>query len=87
MFKYTHQREELPKIPVGTPILYEQNPNSSKIKHQTWCKGMISDRSNPRKYKILMDSDKIVTRSRHHIEGYFTHSSRVNKAPKRLIES
>ena len=79
--------KELPKIPVGTPVLYEQNPDSTKIKCPKWCKGTISNRSNPRKYQILMDNDKIVTRSRHHIKGYFTQSGRVSKAPSRLIES
>ena len=77
----------MPKIPGGTPVLYEQNPDSTKIKSPKWCKGMISDRSNPRKYETLTDKDRIVTRSRHHIKGYFTQSDRVSKAPSRLIES
>ena len=70
--------KELPKIPDGTPILYEQNPDSTKIKHPEWCKGTISDRSDPRKYQFLVDNDKIVTRSRHHIKGYFIQSGRVS---------
>ena len=73
--------KELPKLPVGTRVLYEQNPDSNKPKHPNWSKGTISDRSNPRKYQILMDNDKVVTRSRHHIKGYFTHSGQISKAP------
>ena len=79
--------KELPKIPMGTPMLSEKNPDSNKIKCPKWCKGMISDRSNPRNHQILMDNDKMVTRSRHHIKGYFTRSGRISKAPSRLIES
>ena len=79
--------KELPKLPVGKRVLYEQNPDSNELKHPKWSKGMISDRSNPRKYQILMDNDKVVTRSRCHIKGYFTHSGRISKAPNRLIES
>ena len=44
---------ELPKIPVGIPILYDKNPDSIKIKCQNWGKGIVSDRLNDRKYKIL----------------------------------
>ena len=79
--------KELPKLPVGTRVLYKQNPDSNKIKHPKWSKGMISDRSNPRKYQILMDKDRIVTRPRHHIKGYYMQYGRVSKAPSRLIES
>ena len=57
--------KELSKIPVGTPILYEQNPDSSKVKRPKWCNGTIKDRKEPRNYKILTDNDKIVTRLRH----------------------
>ena len=79
--------KKLAKIPVGTKVMYDKNPDTSKIKHPKWCKGMISDISNPRKYQILMDNDKVVTRSRCHIKGYYTHSGRVSKVPNRLIES
>ena len=30
---------KLPKIPVGTPILYDKNPDSMKIKHPNWGEG------------------------------------------------
>ena len=63
-FSKSKSGKELPKIPVGTPILYEKNPDSSKIKCPNWCKGTVKDRKNPRKYEILTDNDKIVTRSR-----------------------
>ena len=79
--------KELSKIPVGRPILYEKNPNSSKIKHPNWCKGTIKDWKNLRSYEILTDNDRIVTRSRHHIKAYLTRSGRVNKASQRLIEN
>ena len=48
---------ELPKIPVGTPILYDKNSDSMKIKCPVWGKGTVSDRLNGRKYQILTDSD------------------------------
>ena len=75
-----------PKNPVGTPVLYDKNLDSSKIKHPQWCKGTVKDRQNPRKYEILTDNDRIVTRSRHHIKAYLTRSGRVGKAPQRLTE-
>ena len=78
--------KELPKLPVGMKVLYEQNPDSNRIKRPKWCKCTISDRSNPRKYKILTDTDRVITQSRHHIKGYCTRSGRVSKAPDRLIE-
>ena len=33
--------KELPKLDVGTPILYDRNPDSSKIKHPQWSRSMI----------------------------------------------
>ena len=78
--------KELPKLDIGIPILYEKNHDSSKIKYPQWCKGTVKDRQNPRKYEILTDSGRIVTRSRCHIKAYLTRSGRVSKAPQRLIE-
>ena len=78
--------KELPKLDVGTPILYEKNPDSSKIKCSQWCKCNVKDRQNQRKYEILTDNDRIVTQSRRHIKAYLTKSGRVSKAPKRLME-
>ena len=67
--------KEFSKIPVGTPILCDnKNPDSSKVKCPNWCKGTVKDRKNPRSYKILMDNDIIVTRSRCHIKAYLTRS-------------
>ena len=74
---------ELPSIPVGSKILYEKNPDSSKIKRPEWVKGTVKDKCQ-RKYQILSDSDKIITRSRHHIKGYQTCSGRLSKVPDRL---
>ena len=79
-------RKELPKLDVGTPVLYDKNPDSSKIKHPKWAKGTVKDRQNPRKYEILTDNDRVVTQSRRHIKAYLTKSGRVSNAPKRLIE-
>ena len=76
--------KELPAIPIGSRILYENNPDSSKIKCPEWVKGTDSDRLNQRKYKILTDTDRVVTRSRHQIKGYKTHSGRISKAPEQF---
>ena len=35
--------KELPAIPIGSRILYENNPDSSKIKCPEWVKGTVSD--------------------------------------------
>ena len=35
--------QELSRLPVGTPILYDSNPDSSKIKCPTWLKGTVKD--------------------------------------------
>ena len=80
--------KELPKLEVGTPVLYDKNPDSTKVKRPKWCKGTIKDRQNPHKYEILTDdSDPIITRSRRHIKAYLTRSGRVSKAPKHLVEN
>ena len=50
---------ELPKIPVGTPILYDKNPDSTKKKHPNWGKGTVKDRLDGRKYEILMDLESL----------------------------
>ena len=75
--------KELPKIPVGTEILYEFNPNSDKNKRPKWCKGTVMDRLNPRKYQILTENDRVITRSKKHIKGYVTKSGRISKMPNR----
>ena len=80
--------KELPKLDVGTPVLYDKNPDSTKVKGPKWCKGTIKDRQNLRKYEIFTDdSDRVITRSRRHIKAYFTRSGRVSKSPKHLIEN
>ena len=70
--KMTSSGKELAKLPVGTKVLYEHNPNSDKTKRPKWCKGTIKNRCNPRKYEILTDNDRVITHSRHHIKGYYT---------------
>ena len=47
--------KKLPKLDIGTPVLYDKNPESTKIKRPKWCKGTIKDRQNPHKYEILTD--------------------------------
>ena len=80
--------KELPKLDVGTPVLYDKNPDSTKIKRPKWCKGMIKNRQNPHKYEILSDdSDRVITRSRRHIKAYLTKSGRISKPLKHLIEN
>ena len=75
--------KELPKLDIGTPVLYDKNPDSAKVKRPKWCKGTIKDRQNACKYEILTDdSDHIITRSRRHIKAYLTRSGRVSKFPK-----
>ena len=65
--------KELPKLDVGTPVLHDKNPDSTKVKRPKWCKGTIKDRHNPHKYKILTDdSNCVITRSRRHIKAYLT---------------
>ena len=84
--KVTATGKELPKLDVGTPVLYNKNPDSSKVKHPKWAKGTVKDRQNPPKNEILTDGDRVVTQSRRHIKAHLTKSGRVSKAPQRLIE-
>ena len=84
--KVTGTGKELPKLDVGTPVLYDKNTDSSKIKHLKWAKGTVKDGENPRKYHILTDGDRMITRSRCHIKAYMTRSGMVSKAPKCLVE-
>ena len=80
--------KELPKLDVGTPVLYDKNPDSTKVKRPKWCKGTIKNRQDPRKYEIPTDdSDRVITRSRRHVKAYLTRSGRVSKSPKHLIEN
>ena len=80
--------KELPKLDVGTPVLYDKNPDSTKVKRPKWCKGTIRNRQNPCKYEILTDdSDRVIMRSRRHVKAYLTRSGRVSKSPKCLIEN
>ena len=76
--------QELSRLPVGTPILYDLNPDSTKVKHPTWLKGTVKNRLNGRKDEILTDGDRVITRSRRHIKGYRTWSGRISKVPDRF---
>ena len=76
--------QELSRLPVGTPILYDLNPDSTKTKRPTWLKGTVKNRLNGRKYEILTDSNRVITRSRRHIKGYRTQSGRISKVPDRF---
>ena len=42
--------KELPKLDVGTPVLYDKNPDSTKVKRPKWYKDTIKNRQNPHKY-------------------------------------
>ena len=35
--------KELPKLDVSTPVLYDKNPDSTKVKRPKWCKGTIKE--------------------------------------------
>ena len=52
--------KELPKLDVGTPVLYDKNPDSTKVKRPKWCKGTIKNRQNPCKYEILTDDSELL---------------------------
>ena len=81
--------KELPKLDVGTPVLYDKNPDSTKVKRPEWCKGTIKDRQNPHKYEILTDdSDQNYYECQEGtIKAYLTKSGRMSKPPKHLIEN
>ena len=36
--KMTNNGKESPRLPIGTKVLYEQNPNLDKTKKLKWCK-------------------------------------------------
>ena len=52
--------KELPKLDIGTPVLYDKNPDSTKVKRPKWCKGAIKNRQNPQKYEILTDDSELL---------------------------
>ena len=80
--------KELPKLDVGIPVLYDNNPDSTKVKRPKWCKETIKNRQDPQKYEILADdSDRVIIRSRRHVNAYLTRSGRVSKSPKCFIEN
>ena len=84
----TSKGREMPKLDIGMRVLYDKNPNSTKIKCPQWCKGTVKNRGNQCKSHIMADdNDRMITRSRHHIKAYMTRLGRVSKAPKGLVET
>ena len=80
--------KNLPKLDIGTPVLYEKNPDSTKVKRPKWSAGTVKNRESPQKYEILNDdSDRVITRSRRYVKAYLTWSGRVSKSSKHLIEN
>ena len=45
--KMTSKDNELPKLDVDTPVLYNKNPGSSKVKCPKWAKGTVKNREKP----------------------------------------
>ena len=61
--KYQTGIEELVSLNLGTHVLYNKNPDSTK--RPDWSKGVIKDLEGPgRKYTIESDTGKNVTRTR-----------------------
>ena len=50
--KLVSKGKELPRLPVGTEVLYVFNPDSDKTKCPKWCRGTIKDRFNPQNMKF-----------------------------------
>ena len=69
--KLASKAKELPRLPVGTEILYQFNPDSDKTKHSKWCR-YHKNRFNPRKYDILKDNDRVITQSTKQVKCYKT---------------
>ena len=75
--------KELSKLDVGTPVLYNKNPDSTKVKRPKWCKGTIKNRQDPQKYETLTDDlDRVITKSRRHVKAYLTRSVKVGYNPE-----
>ena len=78
--------KELPKLDVGTPVLYEKIWIVPKLNVPSGLRVPLKT-EKIRKYHILADdSDRVVIRFRCHIKAYLTRSGRASKAPKQLIE-
>ena len=43
------QHEMLPSLAVGSRILYEKNPDNTKIKQPEWVKGTVKEKFGERK--------------------------------------
>ena len=87
--KYQTGSKELVSIPIGSHVIYDSNPDSSKAKRPEWSKGIIKDFNGPgRKYTIENDSGRQLTRTRRDIRpdgSYVTQSGGVSRPPDCLI--
>ena len=85
--KYQTGSKELVPLNLGSHVLYNKNPDSTK--RPDWSKGVVTDiGSSGRKYNIQSDTGKNVTRTRHDIRpdgSYMTNSGRVSRPPERLV--
>ena len=65
--KYSVGREFVP-IPIGSHVMYDSNPDSSKAKRPEWSKGIVKDfNGRDRKNIIENDSGRQLTRTRRNI--------------------
>ena len=85
--KYQTGSKELVPLNLGSCVLYDKNPDSTK--RSEWSKGIVKDLEGPGcKYTIESDTGKNVTRTRRGIrpdDSYVTNSGHVSKPPERLI--
>ena len=85
--KYQTGSKALVTLNLGSRILYDKNPNSTK--RPEWSKGIVKDIEGPGcKYTIETDTGKNVTRTRCDIRpdgSYVTQSGRISKPPDHLI--
>ena len=66
--RYQTGSKALVPIPIGSHVLYDSNPDSSKAKRPEWSKGIVKDFNGPdRKYTIENDSGRQLTRTRRDI--------------------
>ena len=87
--KYQTGSKELVPIPIGSHVMYDSNPDSSKAKRPEWSKGVVKDFNGPgRKYTIENDNGRQLTRMRRDIRSdgsSVTQSGRVSRPPDRII--
>ena len=85
--KYQTGSKALVTLNLGSRILYDKNPNSTK--RPELSRDIVKDIEGPgHKYTIETDTGKNVTRTRCDIRpdgSYVTQSGRISKLPDRLI--